>query len=312
MIINKIILLLFILYLSPVSSQEYKTLEGHRGNVNSISYSPDSKFIASADENGVIIFWEAESYTRIYSLETTSNVTCVNYSTDGYFAYTTYDGYVTIMKANNREIVQNFRKDGNCYYVSYSGSGKKFALAYVKEASKDEREKGLSKIFYLDIYGVPGYEKIKTLKLTKPGDSDGSLFGSKLFETYRADFFNCEFSTSGDYIASGNLGKSIPIYSFEYSKFVPPYKGHSEKVNFVTFSQDGKFLASAGKDETIKIWDIISAKSIKTLKGHTNEVNFASFSPDSRYLASAGNDETVKIWDVKTTNLIVTLSCCKF
>jgi WD40 repeat protein len=316
----KVLLNILIITL-PIYSQSYKLLTGHKGNVNSAAFSPDSKVIASGDENGNLIFRESETFSKIHSLEIKDNITSVNYSTSelNLFVYTTYEGEAVILKADTKEIIKNIKKDGNIYYAVFSPDGKMLAISYTKEASEKDRSRGIRLNFITDIHDTKKFEKFRTLRISKPNDSDGELFGSNLFETYRFNAFNCDFTPSSKYIASGTMGKGIAIYSFEYKKFVPEYKGHSKRVTFVNFSPDGNYLASASKDDNIRLWDIESANKIITLKGHNKTVNSLSFSPDSKYLASGSNDETVKIWDVKTSKLIRTIGnindevyCVKF
>lgn len=304
-------LLILLLLLTSISfSQDYITLQGFRGNVNSIAFSPDSKTLAGGDENGNLIFWDASTGLKNFSLETGSNVTGVNYSPaeTGLFVYTSHQGEVSIMNAATKEIIKNFRKNDYAYYAAFSPDGKTLAVAFTREPSEKDKDKGIRINYFVDLHETSKFERTKGLRLTKTSDSDGELFGSTLFETYRFNSFNCEFSVNGSYIAAGSMGKNIPIYSFDYKKFTPPYKGHSKRVYFVTFSPDGNYMASASKDETVKIWNVVSGGTILTLKGHLNDVNSAAFSSDSKYLATASDDETVKIWDVKTTKLITTLS----
>jgi WD40 repeat protein len=307
-IIHLVLLLLFTIKLS--FSQEPVILTGNKGNINSLAFSPDSKSIAGGDEKGNLIFWEVSTGTKIYSLETGSNITSVNYSPESLelFIYTSHNGEVTIMKADSKEIIKNFSKNDNTYYAVFSPDGKQFAVAFTREPTEKDKDKGIRINYFVDIHETAKFERTKTLRLTNPKDSDGELFGSDLFESYRFNSFNCDFNSAGTYIATGSMGKNIPIYSFEYNKFAPQYKGHSSRVFFVTFSNDGNYMASASKDETAKLWNVGSGNTILTLKGHTNDVNSAAFSPDSKYLATASDDETVKIWEVKTTKLITTLT----
>ncbi len=307
-IISLVLLLFFTIKLS--NSQEAVILSGNKGNVNSVAFSPDSRTIVSGDEKGNLIFWDVSTGSKIYSLETGNNITSVNYSPGdlGLLIYTSYNGEVTIMKADSREIIKNFSKKDNSYYAVFSPDGKQFAVAFTREPSEKEKDKGIRINYFVDIHETAKYERTKTLRLTNQKDSEGELFGSELFESYRFNSFNCDFNSTGTYIATGSMGKNIPIYSFEYNKFAPQYKGHASRVFFVTFSNDGNYMASTSKDETAKIWNVGSGNTILTLKGHTNDINSAAFSPDSKYMATASDDETVKIWEVKTTKLITTLS----
>ncbi len=216
-------------------------------------------------------------------------------------------GLFGLCKTVSKEIIKNFSKSGNVYYAVYSNNGDKLAVAYTREPTEKEQNKGIRLNFIVDIHETVKFEKTKTLRLSIPNDPDGELFGSNIFETYRFNSFNCAFSQDDNYLTAGSMGKNIAVYSFELKKFAPVYKGHSGRVMFVVFSDDGNYMASTSKDETVKLWDIKGGNTIITLKGHSGNVNSASFSPESKYLASASNDETVKIWDVKTSALVHTL-----
>lgn len=302
------ILIIFCLSFSSFS-QDPAAISGYRGNINTIAFSPDGKTLAGGDENGNLIFTDLNSMTKVHSLETGSNITSINYSPASLdlLVYTTYDGDVNIIKASAKEVYRNFKKDGDLYYAVFSPDGKQLAVAYTREPTEKEQNKGIRLNFIVDLHETGKFEKTKTLRLSKPNDPDGEMFGAKLFESYRYNAFSCDYNNTSAYPASGSMGKNIAIYSFEYGKFAPSYKGHSKRVTFVTFSPDGTYLCSTSKDETAKIWNVTSGGSIITLKGHTGTINSASFSPDSRYLATASNDESVKIWDVKTSALVKTL-----
>lgn len=308
---NFLFIILSALLFNPVIFSQDFNLAGNRGNVNTIAFSPGSNVMVSADENGNLIFRETESFSTVYKLETHSNITSLNFSPEGLLVYTTHDGSVNLMNVDTKEIIRNFKKAGSCYYAVFTKDGKYLAVAYTKlttHYTDKEKQNSYQRINYMiDLHETADYGKIKSLRTGRKDLTFGTIFGTNLFETYRANFFNCDFTPDGLYLSAGKPGNSIAVYSFDFGKFIPSYKGHSGKVYFVAFSPDGNFLASGSEDETVKIWDISGGSTIKTLKGHSGEVNSVSFSPDSRYVVSASDDETVKIWDVKTTKLIKTL-----
>jgi len=303
-------LILVLMIQVSIFAQNAVEFIGYKGNVNTVAFSPDSKTLLSGDEKGNLFLWDISSSQKIHSLQTGDNITSVNFSPaeKDLAVYTSYQGDVTIVKASTREILKTLNKNGNIYYAEFSPDGKQLAVAYTREPTEKEETKGIRLNFIVDLHETEKFEKTKTLRLSKPNDPDGELFGSNFFETYRYNSFSCAFSSNSSYLASGSMGKNIAIYSFDLKTFAPTYKGHSSRVMFVSFSPDGNYLASASKDETAKIWNVTSGGSIVTLKGHTGNVNSLAFSPDSRYLATASNDETIKIWDVKTSALLKTLS----
>ncbi|MBW4498751.1 MAG: AAA family ATPase [Scytonema hyalinum WJT4-NPBG1] len=71
----------------------------------------------------------------------------------------------------------------------------------------------------------------------------------------------------------------------------------SGAVNGVSFSPDGKIIATANADKTTQLWNT-EGKEVATLKGHSGEVFFASFSPDGKMIVTASADKTAKLWDL--------------
>jgi len=75
-------------------------------------------------------------------------------------------------------------------------------------------------------------------------------------------------------------------------------------VYAVSWAPNGKYIAYADGDSGIQIWDIETRNMIYTYHGHTKKtlpIDKVSWSPDSRRIASIGcRDNTVHVWDATT------------
>ena len=64
-------------------------------------------------------------------------------------------------------------------------------------------------------------------------------------------------------------------------------------------SPDGRLLASGGTNKIIRIWDLGTRKELRQLYGHRSGVQALAFSPDGRRLVSGGYDGSIRFWDVE-------------
>lgn len=78
-----------------------KTFSGHTGNVRSVSFSPDGKYIASGSWDGTMRIWKVETGENVYTYrEYLTPQISISFSPDGeYIASGTYDGSVILWYA---------------------------------------------------------------------------------------------------------------------------------------------------------------------------------------------------------------------
>jgi len=104
-------------------------------------------------------------------------------------------------------------------------------------------------------------------------------------------------SPNGRRIAFHSLDNTVQICDIGSGKEPYALQGHIGAVNTLAFNPDGSRLATGSDDQTVRIWDVQSGTEALTLHGHQGPVQAVVFSPDGRYIASGGEDKSVRIWD---------------
>ncbi|KAG6868551.1 hypothetical protein C0993_001247 [Termitomyces sp. T159_Od127] len=106
---------------------------------------------------------------------------------------------------------------------------------------------------------------------------------------------------------TGGNDKIVQLYDRDTDKVLASLKGHTKKVNHVTFrEQEGcpTLLVSASADKTCKIWSLDSASGEyipkSTIRNHKGELTGLVVHPTSTLLALSSLDKTYSIHDLNT------------
>jgi len=252
---------------------EIRTLKGHDNYVNSVSFSPDGKTLASGSYDKTIKLWNLETGKEIRTIKGHDNsVMSVSFSPDGKtLASGSTDNTIKLWNLGTGTEIRTFVGHANSVMsVSFSPDGKTLASGSTDNTIK---------LWYLEI----GME-IRT------------------FEGHDSAVYSISFSPDGKTLATGSFDKTIIFWDVLYlkaGKGILTLKGHDRSVNSVSFSHDGKTLASGSTDNTIKLWNLETGTEIRTFEGHSNSVMSVSFSPDGKTLASGSSDKTIKLWNIE-------------
>jgi RND family efflux transporter MFP subunit len=298
------------------------TFAGRAEPVWTLTFSPDGKLLASADQDGIIRLWETATGKNVASLTKQINgFLCIAFAPDGKtLASGSANGTITLWEIPRGKQFASFNHhDRSLSVVTFSPDGKTLASAGSDGTIK--------------LWNVLSGKN--TALFTGPDERIGALL----------------FSPDGKLLASGCDDMTIKIWDVTSGKTLQNLEGPTFIISALAFSPDGKTLLSwslTGKEERasgrseLVTWEVsngrrvttlevdcgtkapivgafgqsgkvlaftagekavmlrdgVGGEILATLQGHTGFVTALAFSPDGSTLATASLDNTIKLWDV--------------
>lgn len=287
----------------------------HDDPVNSLSWFPDSRRIASSADSGQVFIWNAENGSNLRTLpHLTSTPTKVQVSPNGKLV-TASDSrsiYMSDVATETvlwkKEIAYSERQlswapdSANVVIISQhdvrttdavtgeeaatsfvpSGNLTPEAVAWSPDGKSIAATDGVHIVMWDAVSGVPRGT------FTLPDSTSDDL----------SDF---AWSPIGDALALA-VGHTVyiwfpgnprtPIAYREHSYHIPAFS-----IPAISWSPDGRYIASCGsQDNTVRVWEAATGKTAFVYNGHFSSVWAVAWSPDGRRIASGGFDSLVHVW----------------
>ena len=248
--------------------EEKNWWDNEKGEIKSVSFSPDGDKFATAGYDGIIRVFRL-SGEELGKLEghkggALGGINSISFSPDGKKIVSAGgDETVRLWDISGQQLTQI---DGQTVFnsVSFSPDGKTIATA-------------------------ADYGEVKLWNLS--GKEIGKLEG------YDGGVNSVTFSFDGEKIATAGKDGIIRLWN-KSGKELLKITGHQGQEIFdVSFSPDGKYLATAGDDNTARIWNL-SGEEQAILKGHQSWVMSVNFCPNSQHLVTASDDGMVRLWNL--------------
>ena len=300
----------------------YITLEGHTGQINAVSFSPDGETLASGSFDGTIRLWEASTGIHIRTLPGHTHgyqIVSVSFSPDGETLASGSYNTIGLWDVNTGELIHELigpvigQFD---YSVSFSPDGETLASArsdntiQLWDVNTGEPIRTLrghggnvqSVSFSPDGKTLVSGSTDKTIRLWEA--STGRFI--RTLEGHRGTVFSISFSPDGETLASGSLDRTIRLWETSTGIHIRTLEGPTDSIFSISFSPDGKTLVSSGNDITIRLWEVNTGKTIHELKGHGGRANSVAFRPDGKTLASGHSDGIIDLWELPTARVSIT------
>ena len=301
---------------SPISAleqilnriQEKNKLIGHQDAVNSVTFSRDGQWIATASSDGTIRLWNRQGQQKAVLRGHEGNIYGVAFSPDSQtLATAAQDDTARVWNLQGKQLALLKGHDASVYSVTFSPDGQRLATTSRDNTARVWDKQGNSLLVLKghkksvdDVAFSPDGQYIATASrdgTAKLWDSQGNL--RKTLQEKATPLFSISFSLDSQRIAAGARDGTIYIWD-KQGNLTLNLNGHQELVNSVVFSQDGNLIASGSSDGTARLWST-EGEEITVLKGHQDPIYDVALNYQSTELATASSDGKVKLWAVKQT-----------
>ena len=290
------------------------------GSIWSVSFSPDSKYFATADNNNKVCMWSIKKKDGpLWCNEEHKNwVRSVAFSPAKKYLLLSGSNDQTLNLWNIERI-----KDENGYSIQRNQGGN----------NRGHTGRILSVAFSQDGQHIASASGDKTVKIwTSEGEYLRDL------DDFTEKALSIAFSYDNKFIASGHENCIVKLWEVDTGRCIRTFpesdainSGHSKEVRSVAFSPDGNHIISGSEDKTLKLWSVETGEYRATFPafdqdnienndgsdsndnmqrydgGHSEGIRSVAFSPDNKIVASGSDDKTVKLWSIETGQCLDTL-----
>ena len=254
------------------------TLTGHTDEVSDISFSPNSKILASCSMDNTIRLWRMPDGQLLATLTGhTDEVSDISFSPNSkILASCSMDNTIRLWRMPDGQLLATLTgHTDEVSDISFSPNGKILA-----SCSGDNT---------IRLWRMPDGHPLATLTGHTKWISDIS------------------FSPDGKILASCSGDNTIRLWRMPDGHPLATLTGHTKWISDISFSPDGKILASCSGDNTIRLWRMSDGQLLATLTGHNDWAESIIFSSDGKMFANYGWGR-IRLWRMSDGQLLATLT----
>ncbi|KAH3743445.1 Apolipoprotein A-IV [Pelomyxa schiedti] len=311
------------------SSLDTTLLGGHKAEIVSCSWNPESDILASGSGDSTARIWNLTSSPSTYRLlkhpqieGENQYIKSLDWNASGsHLATGTSDGIARIWTKQGAPVLSLSKHKGSIMCLKWNpngnyiltGSEDKTMVVWDAQTGEIVQQYNCHSGVILDVdwrnatsfasSSARGPICICDLKSKKP---------TMRLEGHESEVNVIKWDPNGLLLASCSDDRTAKVWDIKNDRVVcaHTFAEHTREIYTLKWSPGlfsaNPLIATGSMDTTVKLWDVNVGKCTYTLKHHVGPVITLSFSPDGTYLATGTNDDSVALWSVKTGTLIRT------
>lgn len=299
----------------PAGIQCLHTLQGHKGTIYSLNWSPDGEKIATGATDNTIHIWDVLTGQPIQTIRHDHAISLVIWSPDGRFlASGVWDRAIQMWDARTGKLSGEFDHDGVVSSLAWSPDGrflatgtndKKVSIWEVLACTQRHILTGhtdgvISLAWSPDGTLLASGSDDCTVRLWEPHTAN--LCGT--FKGHQGEVISLLWSPDSTHLCTGAIDEVVHLWNVQSGDLRWKLEGFYGNSDTMDWSPDGQHLALGAWDETIHLVHPETGEQINLLHGHTDRILGIRFSPDGRLIVSKCRDHTLRFWQRDSGQLV--------
>ncbi len=254
----------------------------HLSLVESMSYSPDGKYLVSGSFQEISI-WDPHTGTLRQKVPGFAHcVVALSFSLDGKLlgvagGEPTVEGEVKVFEVGSwKQImeVKNGHSD-TCYGLTFSPDNKMLATG-----SADK---------FVKVWEIPSAKFVKS------------------FEGHTHHVLDVGWASDGKLLASAGADNTVKVWDFEKGEQARTINAHGKQVTRLLFIGKKQEFITSGGDNQVKAFNVTNGGNVRNFGGGTDFIYAIGASPDGMVVAAGGQEGVVRVYNGTNANLTKTL-----
>jgi len=292
-------------------------LEGHKGAIQALAFSPDGTTLASAGQDGILLKWDTSGASSEL-IHADGPLGSLAFGESGRcFAAGGTDGSLAVWNFE-QGLVKMFRPVGSSSItgLAFLPGESQLAVASVDEHGKSGGKPGLMLFDWQSgrSRSLPIDQGVSTSVRALAGQAKQRLLAwttepraLTVWNQTKPDPINFKPTSPCNALAISPDGLALVaacdwkaiVYGIVRKQERFALTGHKGNVRSLAISPDNRRILTGSWDKTVKCWEADSGREVSSYDWRIGRVNCVAFAPDGLRAAAAGDEGKIIVWDVE-------------
>jgi WD40 repeat protein len=276
-------------YIRPLVNPELKDDKGaplgiaHLDIVQSLTFSPDGRWIASGGFREVIL-WDAQTgMLRRKWTEFADRVVALDFTKDGKLLATgggapTEDGEIKVFDVTTGNLVLDIKNghSDTVFGVRFSPDGTKLATCAADK--------------FVKVFELPSGKFLKA------------------FEGHTHHVMDVGWRADGKVLASCGADNVIKVWDYDRGEQTRTINAHGKQITRMVFIGTSPNVATCSGDASVKFFNVENGGNVRNFSGSSDFLYAVGASPDGSVVAAGGEESVVRLYNGTNGQLLKTLA----